>query len=631
MSDRNIGKEFEEKKESINTPVRRLFAEFGKDNPLLLFVTVSASVAAPLLSLVPPYIIKVVIDDVLRDSGQFGVPFLGQYVSSGSQWDMAIVSVSLIVASAVLLQFVTVIKDGGWQLFSERIQHNVRTSAYERTQHLGVDFFNNNQTGQLVSILNNDINELDNFLTDYISNLIHIVTGLIGAAVVMFSLNWQLALVTLFPIPFMATFSAVYAGKIRDKYGAVRKAVGNLHSRVEASIRGILTVKAFVAEDYEYDRVQNSSNDYFSARWEMRKIRTLFFPSLNLANYLGFAVTVLVGSYWIVVGPPGFFSGELTTGTLVAFLTYNRQFNTPLIKLGTVLDQYEKARSSLVRVFALADCPVQLADGDVSVSSVDGRVTYRSVFFSYPDSDECAVDGVSFNVAPGESIGIVGPTGSGKSTLMRLLLRFHDPDSGQVDIDGTDIRDIQVEDLRGAIGYVSQDPFVFDDTVAANIGYGAPEATREEIVEAAKTANAHEFIRELSDGYDTQVGESGTTLSGGQRQRLTIARAVLQDPEILVMDEALSHVDNRTGYLIKEGIDRLTDGRTTFVIAHRLSTVRDADRIFVVEDGQIVQRGSHEQLLQTSGLYDDLWSLQVGDYQSVTPEFRSRVVERRGD
>jgi ABC-type multidrug transport system, ATPase and permease components len=210
----------------------------------------------------------------------------------------------------------------------------------------------------LVSILNNDVNELDNFLTDYVSNLIHIITGLVGAAVVLISLNWQLALVTLFPIPFMALFSAVYAGKIREKYGSIRRAVGGLHSRVKSSVRGILTVKAFVAEEYEYGRVRDSSDDYFSARWEMQKVRTLFFPSLNLANYVGFAITLLVGSYWIVVGPPGFFAGELTTGTLVAFLTYNRQFNTPLIKLGTVLDQYEKARSSLVRVFALADCPV---------------------------------------------------------------------------------------------------------------------------------------------------------------------------------------------------------------------------------------------------------------------------------
>lgn len=617
----------EEQKEAVERPVRRLFGEFGRENPGLLAVTVGASVAAPLLSLVPPYVIKVVIDDVLRDSGEFGIPVVGQFVSTAGQWERAVVSVSLVVISAVLLQVATVVKDGGWQLFSERIQHEVRTSAYERTQHLGVDFFSNNQTGQLVSILNNDVNELDNFLTDYVSNLIHIVTGLVGAAAVLVSLNWQLALVTLFPLPFMALFSAVYAGKIREKYGAIRKAVGGLHTRVESSVRGILTVKAFVAEDYEYDRVRDSSDDYFSARWDMRKVRTLFFPSLNLANYVGFAVTLLVGSYWIVVGPPAFFTGELTTGTLVAFLTYNRQFNTPLIKLGTVLDQYEKARSSLVRVFALSDCPLRLKDGDTSLSSVDGRVSYQNVSFSYPDGEERAVDDVSFEAAPGESIGIVGPTGSGKSTLMKLLLRFHDPDSGRIEIDGTDISELRLDDLRGAVGYVSQDPFVFDDTVAANVGYGAPDATRAEIVEAAKAANAHEFVQDLSDGYDTQIGEGGTTLSGGQRQRLTIARAVLQDPEILVLDEALSHVDNRTGYLVKESIDRLTDGRTTFVIAHRLSTVRDADRIVVVEDGQITQRGSHEELLREPGLYDDLWSLQVGDYGAVTPEFRARVVD----
>ena len=627
MGEKDGSEILEEQKEAVERPVRRLFGEFGRENPALLVVTVAASVAAPLLSLVPPYVIKVVIDDVLRDSGEFGIPVVGQYVSTAGQWERAVVSVSLVVISAVLLQVATVVKDGGWQLFSERIQHEVRTSAYERTQHLGVDFFSNNQTGQLVSILNNDVNELDNFLTDYVSNLIHIVTGLVGAAAVLVSLNWQLALVTLFPLPFMALFSAVYAGKIREKYGAIRKAVGGLHTRVESSVRGILTVKAFVAEDYEYDRVRDSSDDYFSARWDMRKVRTLFFPSLNLANYVGFAVTLLVGSYWIVVGPPAFFTGELTTGTLVAFLTYNRQFNTPLIKLGTVLDQYEKARSSLVRVFALSDCPLRLKDGDTSLSSVDGRVSYRNVSFSYPDGEERAVDDVSFEAAPGESIGIVGPTGSGKSTLMKLLLRFHDPDTGRIEIDGTDISELRLDDLRGAVGYVSQDPFVFDDTVAANVGYGAPDATRAEIVEAAKAANAHEFVQELPDGYETQIGEGGTTLSGGQRQRLTIARAVLQDPEILVLDEALSHVDNRTGYLIKESIDRLTDGRTTFVIAHRLSTVRDADRIIVVEDGQITQRGSHEELLREPGLYDDLWSLQVGDYGAVTPEFRARVVD----
>ncbi|MFB6146375.1 MAG: ABC transporter ATP-binding protein [Halobacteriaceae archaeon] len=623
---------FAEQQEQIERPAYRLFRSYAPERPLPLAVALATTVLSPLISLFPTYMLKVIIDSVLQNNAPYRLPLVPRGWLPTGQWEQILLSVGLILGSVALNLGVGLANNWGWHLFSEHVQHTLRTNSYDKMQRLGMEFFTNQRTGQILSILNNDVNELQTFLQSYVSRIIRITVQFLGIAVVLFSLKWQLALVTLLPVPVMTWYSFQYGSKVREKYGDIRQAVGTLHSRIENSVSGISVVKSYTQEPFESDRVEESSAEYFDARWDMLLTRITFFPVLNFMNWAGFALTLLVGGYWITVGPPLFFAGSLSIGTLVAFLTYNQQFTGPIIQIGHVLDQYEDARASIVRVFALTDYPVDVADADdaVTVDDVEGDLVFDDVTFTYPDSDEPVLDGVTIDVAAGEMVGLVGPTGAGKSTLVKLLLRFYDPDEGAVRIDGHDLRDVRLQSLRESIGYVSQDPFLFDGTVRENLRYAALDADDHEIEAAAKVANAHEFITDLDDGYETRVGERGVKLSGGQRQRVAIARAVLKDPDLLILDEATSHVDNETEVLIQHSLRDLIADRTTVAIAHRLSTVRSADQIVVLEDGEVTERGSHEELLVEDGLYATLWAVQVGQIEDLPEEFvaDSRVEER---
>lgn len=621
---------FEVDRIEVRRPVVRLFREYGADNPLLLTVAIVATVLAPLLSLVPAYVLKVIIDSVLQQNAPFRIPLVPTGWIPATRWEQIVLSVVIVVGTAGVQQLTTLVKDWGWQLFSERVQHDLRVNTFDKTQRLGMDFFTNQQTGQIISIINNDVNELDNFLRNYAANISHICFGFLGTAIILFSMNWQLATVTLLPVPVMAGISIKYAGTVRERYAKIRHTLGDLHSRIDTSINGISIVKSFGREDYERERVADASGKYFDARWNMLKVRVRFFPLLNFMNYVGFAVTLLVGGYWITVGPPTLFSGTLSIGTLVAFLTYNRQFNTPLIQLGDLLDKYEDGRASIVRVFALSDYPIDIEKNDdaIPLNSVEGRVNFEDVSFSYPASDDAVLKNVTVDVKPGQTVGIVGPTGSGKTTLIKLLLRFYDPSDGTIRLDGMDLRTLNANSLRESIGYVSQNPVLFDGTIRENIAYANLDADPAAIEAAAQVANAHEFISSLDEGYETPVGERGVKLSGGQRQRIAIARAVLKDPDILVFDEATSQVDNETEFLIQESLENLIRNRTTFIIAHRLSTVLSSDTIIVLEDGELVEAGTHVELVDEDGLYADLWRVQIGQSNQLSEAFRTQAIER---
>jgi ATP-binding cassette subfamily B protein len=350
---------------------------------------------------------------------------------------------------------------------------------------------------------------------------------------------------------------------------------------------------------------------------------------MELLASVAFAATFAVGGLWLLAGPPLWFTEELTVGSFVTFLFMTQRFIDPLAGAGRIVNSYENARASGERIFALGDLPVSVADGDdaVVLDDVAGRIEFESVDFDYGNGVPVLRD-VSFAVDPGETVALVGPTGAGKSTVAKLVLRLYDVADGAVRIDGRDVREITLDSLRGAIGYVGQDVYLFDGTVRENLTYGAFDATDGEMVAAARAAEAHEFVERLPDGYDTRIGERGVKLSGGQRQRLSIARAMLQNPRILVLDEATSAVDTETELLIQRALSRLTEGRTTVAIAHRLSTIRAADLILVLDEGEIVERGAHDDLVAEGGLYATLWAVQTGDPAGANRELLDRIASR---
>jgi ATP-binding cassette subfamily B protein len=479
-----------------------------------------------------------------------------------------------------------------------------------------------------MSVLNNDVNQLESFFTNDLNTGIRISVLVVGVAAFTLYLNWQLAIVGMVSIPVLAVASYVFVRKIGPKYGRVRGSVGGLNSRLENNIGGIEVVKTYGRESFERDRVEEASEEYLEANWDAITTRIKFFPSLRVITGFGYVLTFLVGGYWLLFGPPLFFSGGLTLGTLTAILLYSRRYLWPMRQFGNVINNYQYAFAAAERIVGLMDHHGVARDDDrVDLGGVAGRVEYEDVTFRYLGADEDSTRSVSFTAEAGDFVGLVGPTGAGKTTLLKLLLCLYEPREGTIRLDGHDVEDVSLSSLRDHIGYVSQEPYLFHGTVAENVAYGL-EADEEEVVEALSMVDAMEFVADLPEGIHTTVGERGVKLSGGQRQRVAIARAILEDPDILVLDEATSHVDNETEMLIQRSLDALTAERTTFAIAHRLSTVRDADRILVMDEGRIVEQGSHEELLDRDGLYANLWGVQIGEIDALPDEFVERTAER---
>jgi ATP-binding cassette subfamily B protein len=502
-------------------------------------------------------------------------------------------------------------------------------------QRLSMGFFAEKQTGEMMSILSNDVNRLERFLNDGMNSAFRLGVMVIGIAAILLYWNWQLALVTLGVVPVIAYVTHKFIQIIQPKYADVRSSVGQVNSRLENNLGGIQVIKTSNTEDYESDRVEDVSQGYFDANWDAIGTRIKFFPALRVLAGVGFVVTFVLGGVWVLTyqqtgQAPLFFSGQLTPGQFVGFILFTQRFIWPMAQFGSIINMYQRAYASSARIFGLMDEPSRIAeDPDAEALAVDaGRVVYDDVTFGY-DDEETVIEDVSFEVEGGETLALVGPTGAGKSTVLKLLLRMYDVDEGRVTIDGQDLRDVTIPSLRRHVGYVSQDTFLFYGTVEENITYGTFGADREDVVEAAKMAEAHEFISNLPDGYDTEVGERGVKLSGGQRQRISIARAILRDPEILILDEATSDVDTETEMLIQRSLDRLTADRTTFSIAHRLSTIKDADQIVVLEDGRIVERGAHAELIDNDGLYAHLWGVQAGEIDELPDEFIERAARRQ--
>lgn len=619
-------------KDAIDNPMRRLYGEYVKHQRLPIFAGLFGSLISRILDLLPPLLLAVALDTIILNERTFGLPLIPDNYLPSDEISQLYLMLVLIGGSFLFASGFHWGRNWGWNALAQRVQHNIRVDAYDAMQDLGMPFFANHQTGEMMSVLSNDANQLERFLNDGLNSFFRLLVMVLGIAGILVYLNWQLALVALLSVPILLVFTVGFIRTIQPKYEDVRSSVGDLNSRLENNIGGMRIIKVSTTEDYESERVEEESDSYLKAQWGAIKTRIKFFPGLRLVSGFGFTLTFALGGLWVLGNgeAPFFFTGTLSPGDFVVFVLYTQRFVWPVAQFGQIINKYQRARASARRLLTLIyrEPHVKVPDNPANVDDISGRVEYNSVSFGYRE-DETVIDDVSFEAEEGETIALAGPTGAGKSTILKLLLRMYDVDEGSINIDGIDLSEMSPKELRENIGYVSQSPFLFEGTIAENIDYGVFGSEREDIVEAAKMAEAHGFIDELKNGYDTYVGERGVKLSGGQRQRIAIARAILQDPNIMILDEATSDVDTETELLIQQGLNKVTEDRTTFAIAHRLSTIKDADKILVIEDGNIVEQGQHSELLENGQLYANLWHVQTGDIDMVSDEFIEKVTDRR--
>ncbi len=585
-------------------PMRQIFTYIQQRAGLFWFAS-GASVLNKVLDLMPPLLVGWVIDSVS------GTPpgWIQTILGPSSPWQMAVfLSVLGVVIFALESLFEWLYQRSFFSL-AQNVQHDLRTDTYKHIQSREIRFFENQRMGETLSILNDDINQLERFLNTGFNEILQLVVLFLFSLLVMMGTSWELSLVGLIPVPLILIGSYFYQKKIAPRYDKVRQAVGALSSRLENNLGGILVIQSFTAEDFELERVRQSSAQYRDSNLAAIQLSAVYIPIIRMAVALGFGGVLLLGAYWVLQG-----NGRLSVGELVLFSMLVQRLLWPITRLGQTLDLYERARSSAQRVFALLNTPasIQTLPGAQAMQRAQGQIQCKQVYFGY-DPERPILRGLDLDIQAGEVVGFAGTTGAGKSTLIKLLLRLYDPDQGQVCLDGQDLKGLQLQDLRRQIALVSQDVYLFHGSLRENIAYGQAEVDQATIEAAAKQAALHDFIVSLPQGYDTLVGERGIKLSGGQRQRLSIARALVKNAPILILDEATSSVDTETERIIQRNLNQLVAGKTALIIAHRLSTLRQADRILVLREGQVAESGSHEQLLLDNGIYADLWRLQIGE------------------
>ncbi len=519
----------------------------------------------------------------------------------------------LLLATFLAQHFFGALRMNVMHRLGQRFVLDVRLSTYRHLLRQSLSFFESRRTGDTMSRVSNDVNAVEDMVVHGVDTLISDSLMVIGTVILIFSQNWRLALVGLAPLPVFVVGIIIFARLIRPLYERIREELGDINSRLQESLEGVQVVKAFRREDHEFERFEEDSTEYYRANIKGIWLWSTFFPFMGFVTSVGLVLVIWHGAALAT-------TGLATGGQVVTFLAYMQRFYQPVGSLVRVHNVFNRALASLARIFQLLDeePAVQEKPDAVELPRAEGRVTVDDVTFRYP-TGEIVLQDVSVTAEPGETVAIVGRSGAGKTSLVNLIPRFYDALEGRVLIDGVDVRDATLDSLRSQIGLVLQDTFLFNDTVRTNIRYGRLDATDEEIEDAARRAYADEFIQELPDKYETLIGERGVKLSGGQKQRLAIARALLADPRILILDEATSLVDTEAEQLIQKALEELRHNRTTFVIAHRLSTVRDADKILVIEGGHIVEEDSHEELMARNGLYAEMYNRQFR-FEDVWPD-----------
>lgn len=549
-----------------------------------MFCTIMAAAG----NLYIPWIIKDMIDEVLADKNGtmlnwIAASIIAIFVVRGLFW----------YGQNYLMSYV-----------GQSVIVDIRAAVLKKLQRLSVSFYDKNKTGTIMSYVTNDVNALQSAMVE---NTIEMITEgfiLIGSVVAMIYLDWRLTLFTVCTFPVVLWFMEFFGKKIRKTGGRIQECTADITSVLQESVASARVIKSFVREDYEVDRFDVENRANFRANIKNAQLMATLTPVVELVAAIGVTMIIWYGGNSVI-------NGTITAGSLVAFLTYAVNISNPIKRLTRVIGNIQKALAAAQRVFMIIDMPEEIAESRDAkqLPEVSGKVEFQNVSFAYDDKGNVITD-LSFSVKPGEVIAIVGPSGAGKSTIANLLPRFYDVNKGDIKIDGHSVREVTLDSLREQVGIVPQETMLFNGSVYNNILYGRLDATKEEIEAAAKAANAHDFIMQLTDGYETKLGDRGVNLSGGQRQRIAIARAILKNPRILILDEATSALDTESERVVQEALDRLMVGRTSFVIAHRLSTVKNADKILVLEKGNLVESGTHDELLALDGLYAHLYKIQ---------------------
>ncbi len=584
----------------MTSPATTLWTHFKSKHSQIIEASIY-SILNKIFDIAPPLLIGLAVDTVVKRESSF----IAKYGIEDQLHQIYLLGLLTFIIWS-LESFFEFLFKVRWRNIAQEVQHSLRIQTYEHLQKLHISFFENQNTGNLTTVLNDDINQLERFLDMGANDIIQTLTTVITIGSIFFFISPTIAALSFLPIPFILWGSFYFQKKVAPRYTGVREEAGLLASMLVNNLSGMATIKSYVAQDFERKRISQQSNNYSRSNKDAIRLSSAFSPLIRMVVLCGFLFTLVLGGIYV-------FEGKIEVGSYSVLIFLVQRLLWPMTRLGETFDLYQRAMASTQRVLDLLQSPIKINDGNklIDSSSYQGQIEFKQVDFSYETGNQ-VLNNINLKISSGSTIAFVGMTGSGKSTLLKLLLRFYDVTNGEISIDGTNIKELEQDNLRKHIGLVSQETYLFHGSIKDNILYGSFDKTDQELKEAALSAEALDFIEALPQGFDTMVGERGQKLSGGQRQRISMARAFIKNPKIFIFDEATSAIDNETEAAIQRSLIKITKNKTTIMVAHRLSTIKHADMIYVLSNGSIKESGNHDELISTHGIYHALWSVQTG-------------------